>query len=102
MGLITFLYKKAIPIPKIMEYDSYAFIGAHPDDIECQCAGTIAKLISLGKKVTFIIVTDGRYGTQDISIKAEELVEIRKKESYEAAKELGVNKIIFMNFYEFL
>lgn len=33
MSLTTFLFKKVMPIPRIMEYDSYVFIGAHPDDI---------------------------------------------------------------------
>lgn len=100
MSLSTFLLKKVVPIPKITEYDSYVFIGAHPDDIEVQCGGTIAKLINLGKKITFIIATDGRFGTLDTSIKAEDLVKIRKQESYEAVRELGVSNIIFLNFHD--
>ncbi|WP_373207978.1 PIG-L deacetylase family protein [Clostridium paraputrificum] len=100
MGLASFIFKKVMPIPKIMNYDKYAFIGAHPDDIEFQCSGTVAKLTSEGKKVTFIIVTDGRFGTQDINMNQEKLVKIRRMEAIEAAKELGVTDIRFLNFHD--
>ena len=40
-----------------MKLDILAF-GAHPDDVELGCSGTIAKEISLGKKVG-IILTGG-------------------------------------------
>jgi len=33
-----------------MKLDIVAF-GAHPDDVELSCSGTIAKEISLGKKL---------------------------------------------------
>ena len=36
-----------------MKLDILAF-GAHPDDVELGCSGTIAKEISLGKKVGII------------------------------------------------
>ena len=48
-----------------MKVDILAF-GAHPDDVELGCGGTIAKSVSKGKKVTnveakhFIIATGGR------------------------------------------
>ncbi|MBU3089818.1 PIG-L family deacetylase [Clostridium gasigenes] len=100
MSISKFILKTTVPIPKILEYNTYIFIGAHPDDIECQCGGTIAKLIELGKKVSFIIVTDGRYGSQNINITQEELVIIRKNESYKAAEKLGVTNIKFLNFYD--
>ena len=40
-----------------MKLDILAF-GAHPDDVELGCGGTIAKEIALGKKVG-IILTGG-------------------------------------------
>ena len=39
-------------------------IGAHPDDVELGCGGTIAKLISEGKKVAIIDLTEGELGTR--------------------------------------
>jgi bacillithiol biosynthesis deacetylase BshB1 len=58
-------------------------IGAHPDDIELTCGGTIAKLTRQGKKVGFIDLTEGEMGTRGSA-------KIRAKEANEAAKILGV------------
>ena len=66
-----------------MKLDILAF-GAHPDDVELGCGGTIAKEISLGKKVGIIDLTRGELGTRGS-------VEIRNKESEAAAKILGVS-----------
>ena len=39
-------------------------IGAHPDDIELSCAGTILKEIADGKKVGVLDLTQGETGYQ--------------------------------------
>ena len=65
-----------------MKLDILAF-GAHPDDVELGCSGTIAKEISLGKKVGIIDLTRGELGTRGS-------VEIRNQEAAAAAKILGV------------
>ena len=46
-----------------MKLDILAF-GAHPDDVELGAAGTIAKEISLGRKVGIIDLTQGELGTR--------------------------------------
>lgn len=51
--MILSLLKKAVPVPKIEALDSFLFVGPHPDDIEVACGGTVAKLASSGKKITF-------------------------------------------------
>lgn len=66
-----------------MKLDILAF-GAHPDDVELGCSGTIAKEIALGKKVGIIDLTRGELGTRGS-------VEIRNQESANAAKILGVS-----------
>ena len=65
-----------------MKLDILAF-GAHPDDVELGCSGTIAKEISLGKKVGIIDLTRGELGTRGS-------VEIRNAESAKASELLGV------------
>ena len=65
-----------------MKLDILAF-GAHPDDVELGCSGTIAKEISLGKKVGIIDLTRGELGTRGS-------VEIRNSESAKASELLGV------------
>ena len=66
-----------------MKLDILAF-GAHPDDVELGCAGTLAKEISLGKKVGIIDLTQGELGTRGSA-------ELRRKEAEEAARILQVS-----------
>ena len=66
-----------------MKLDILAF-GAHPDDVELGCSGTIAKEVSLGKKVGIIDLTRGELGTRGS-------VEIRNSESAKASENLGVS-----------
>ncbi|MBC3759520.1 bacillithiol biosynthesis deacetylase BshB1 [Hyunsoonleella sp. SJ7] len=66
-------------------------IGAHPDDVELGCGGTIAKEIAYGKKVAIIDLTRGELGTRGSA-------EIRASESEEASKILGVETRINMGF----
>lgn len=65
-----------------MKLDILAF-GAHPDDVEIGCGGTIAKEVSLGKKVGIIDLTQGELGTRGS-------IEIRYKEAKKGAEILGV------------
>lgn len=65
-----------------MKLDILAF-GAHPDDVELGCGGTIAKEIASGKKVGIVDLTRGELGTRGTA-------EIRDNEAAAAAKILGV------------
>src|SRR5690606_18370051 len=57
--------------------------GAHPDDVELGCSGTLAKEISLGKKVGIVDLTQGELGTRGS-------VEKRYQEAAKASEILGV------------
>ena len=46
-----------------MKLDILAF-GAHPDDVEISCSGTIVKHVSLGYKVGIVDLTHGEMGTR--------------------------------------
>lgn len=96
--MINAILKKAVPIPKIMNYENYLFVGPHPDDIEMGCAPTIKKLVSMGKKVTFVIATNGCVGTTDRTLTREKLVKIRQEEALASAKTLGVTDVKFLDF----
>lgn len=60
-------------------------VGAHPDDVELGCAGTILKLINEGKKVAIIDLTEGELGTRGTS-------ETRRAEAKLAMDILGVSE----------
>ncbi|MHB0755426.1 bacillithiol biosynthesis deacetylase BshB1 [Polaribacter sp. M15] len=66
-----------------MKLDILAF-GAHPDDVELGCGATIAKEISLGKKIGIIDLTRGELGTRGSA-------DLRDIEAKNAAQILGVS-----------
>ncbi|TSE09795.1 bacillithiol biosynthesis deacetylase BshB1 [Aquimarina algiphila] len=66
-----------------MKLDMLA-IGAHPDDIELACSGTIAKEIAKGKKVGVLDLTRGELGTRGTA-------EIRDTEAKAAGEILNLS-----------
>lgn len=58
-------------------------IGAHPDDVELSCSGTLLKHIAMGKKCGIVDLTAGGLGTRGSA-------ELRLKEAAAAAKITGV------------
>ena len=66
-----------------MKIDILAF-GAHPDDVELSCGGTILKEINNGKTVAIIDLTKGELGTRGTA-------QTRATEASNAASILGVS-----------
>ena len=66
-----------------MKTDILAF-GAHPDDVELGCGGTIAKMVSEGKKCVVVDLTRGELGTRGTD-------GTRKAEAADAARILGLS-----------
>jgi LmbE family N-acetylglucosaminyl deacetylase len=64
-------------------------VGAHPDDIEFGCGGTLAKWAAAGCVVHYAVLTDGSKGTWDVNADTEELVATRQVEQREAARRIG-------------
>ncbi len=65
----------------------YLAIGAHPDDLELRCFGTLAKLRSMGHTIGVCNICNGSLGHK--SIPPAELVVIRQKEAAAAAQIIG-------------
>lgn len=65
-------------------------IGAHGDDIEVQCGGTIAKAAARGDKVFMCVVTDGRGRPKG---DPEQIAEVRRKESQASADIIGAELV---------
>ena len=59
-------------------------IGAHPDDVELSCGGTLIHHSKQGKKVGILDLTAGEMGTRGSA-------DIRLKEAEQAAKIMGVD-----------
>jgi N-acetylglucosamine malate deacetylase 1 len=59
-------------------------IGAHPDDVELSCGGTVIKLVKQGRRVGVVDITAGELGTRGTA-------ERRAHEANEAAKLMGIH-----------
>lgn len=64
-------------------------VGAHPDDIELGCGGTICKAAEIGARIVAVFLTRGELSGDP---------ETRMQESREALKVLGVNEVFFGDF----
>ena len=62
-------------------------IGAHPDDVETSCGGTLAKYAKMGHKVFTATATNGNVGSATLPM--EEIATIRKEEARRAAAHIG-------------
>jgi bacillithiol biosynthesis deacetylase BshB1 len=65
-------------------------IGAHPDDVELGCGGTVALLAARGLKVGILHLTRGEAGTRGT-------VEERRQEAEAAAAALGADVLEFLD-----
>lgn len=75
-------------------------VGAHPDDIDIGCCGSIAKWINEGTDVFYLILTDGSKGSEDAKISNQELIKIRRAEQQKAAGLLRVKKVFSLDFID--
>ena len=71
-------------------------VSPHPDDAEYGVAGTVARWVKEGKRVIYVVCTNGDKGTSDINMAPEKLADTRKNEQRAAADVLGVSKVIFL------
>src|SRR4051794_33337935 len=73
-------------------------IGAHPDDESFFAAGTIAKCVSQGVKVSVVSATRGERGATAGLCSIEELPKVREEELRSAMRILGVSDIHFLPY----
>lgn len=59
-------------------------IGAHPDDVELTCSGTVILMVKKGRKVGIVDLTRGELGTRGSA-------EIRDQEAADATKFMGLS-----------
>ena len=64
-------------------------VGAHPDDVEFGCGGTLAKWAAAGCAISHLVCTDGSKGSWDPDQDVAELVALRREEQRAAARALG-------------
>jgi len=78
------------------EIERALVVTAHPDDVDFGAAGTVAVLTDAGVDVTYCLVTDGDAGGFDLTIPRSEMASLRRQEQTRAAKEVGVESLVFL------
>jgi LmbE family N-acetylglucosaminyl deacetylase len=73
-------------------------VAAHPDDHEFTIGGTVARWAAEGREVVFCLVTAGGAGTNEHTPTAEGLIDIRDRETREAARLLGVRDVVVLGY----
>jgi len=74
-------------------------IGAHPDDIEFGCGGTLAKWAAAGCRISHLVCTDGSKGTWDAEADTTALVATRQQEQRAASRALGgAGEVVFLGW----
>ncbi len=73
----------------VLRATSILAVGAHPDDIELGCGGTLFKAVKSGTKITAIYMTKGELSGDKNT---------RVKESRKALSILSVDKVYFADF----
>ncbi len=74
-------------------------VGAHPDDVEFGCGGTLAKWAADGCVVHHLVCTDGSKGTWDPKADTAALVVARQAEQRAAAHALGATgEVVFLGW----
>ena len=71
-------------------------VAPHPDDAEIGAGGTIAKWITEGRDVYYVLTTNGDKGTNDPDLTSEDLAAIREQEQTRAAEVLGIKEVTFL------
>ena len=98
ISLTRLILRFASPSPRAEAFERYLFIGPHPDDIEIGAGATAARLAAAGKKICFLICTDGRFGTENLDegLSPEALAARREEEALASAALLGVTDVRFL------
>ena len=78
------------------DFKKILVFSAHPDDLDFGCSGTVAKMTEEGKEVVYCIITNGEKGIQKVNKARGTMIAMRKIEQKEAAKVVGVHKLIFL------
>tara|TARA_B100000965_G_C19380382_1_gene664369 strand:- start:125 stop:838 length:714 start_codon:yes stop_codon:yes gene_type:complete len=75
-------------------------VFAHPDDAEIGTGATVAKWVSHGTEVVYVLGTTGSSGSNDVEMTSKKIVGIRSNEQIEAAKVIGVKEIVSLNYID--
>jgi len=81
------------PVPK-----RALVIYAHPDDPDFSVGGTAAAWSQAGAEVIYVLITSGNSGSHVEGMTKARLAALREDEQRAAARECGVNEVVFLGY----
>ena len=87
----------ALEVINVPDYEAMV-IGAHPDDDDFGAAGTSALWAKQGKKIVWVIMTDGTEGSEVPSLADTDLMLAREQEQRLACEVYGIQAVEFLRF----
>src|SRR5207247_8615945 len=87
----------ALQVVTTPDYEAMV-IGAHPDDDDFAAGGTSALWARQGKKIVWVVMTDGAEGSEVPSLIDTDLMLTREQEQRMACEVYGVQALEFLRF----
>ena len=78
--------------------DHVMVVVAHPDDAEFMCSGSVARWTREGRRVSYVLCTNGDKGSDDPEKTPEILAPLRQAEQRAACAVLGVEDVTFLGY----
>jgi LmbE family N-acetylglucosaminyl deacetylase len=76
------------------DWDSAIAVVAHPDDMEYGAAAAVARWTAQGKRIAYVLVTDGEAGISTMD--PEQVGPLRRAEQIAACRAVGVDDVEFL------
>jgi LmbE family N-acetylglucosaminyl deacetylase len=75
-------------------------VGAHPDDPDAFCGGSVATWSDAGAEIWYVVVTSGDKGVPDAETDVTTFTEIREQEQLNSAEYLGAQGVTFLRYID--
>jgi LmbE family N-acetylglucosaminyl deacetylase len=80
--------------------DRVLIVGAHPDDPDAFCGGSVARWAEEGASIWYVVVTSGDKGASDVDVDLQEFVRAREEEQVASAQFLGAEGVTFLRLID--
>jgi LmbE family N-acetylglucosaminyl deacetylase len=83
-------------VPSLEIPERILIVGAHPDDPDAFCGGSVAAWTDAGAQIWYVVVTSGDKGVPDPDTDVTAFTEVREQEQLNSAEYLGAQGVTFL------
>jgi LmbE family N-acetylglucosaminyl deacetylase len=87
-------------MPSLESPERILIVGAHPDDPDAFCGGSVAAWTDAGAEVWYVVVTSGDKGVPDAETDVTTFTETREQEQLSSAEYLGAQGVTFLRYID--